>query len=283
MPVSGADCSFSPSTAYVLMATKPAAVVAVDLTSGDSRTLATLSGVDTLDGIAFDRWGRFGHRLLVTGRRAGATSVMALDCSGKTTLVTDSAPLMEGGMEVAPPAFGAFGGELVGPDEGSGAVIAVAPDGVAQLVARTGLAGGKDIGAESLGFVPAGFGGGGAAYLAAGGPLFRLPSSDLLAAGVREGDLLVANAAGATTVAVRCAADGSCSRVATIIQATAGARVEGHLLLAADHPGPQARPLPPGHLGAASRGGLSTALPYAVGIVLLTGLFLLYRRRQRRR
>ena len=69
-------------------------------------------------------------------------------------------------MEVAPPTFGAYGGDLIVPDELSGNIIAVTAEGTTQVVARSGLPSGGDIGVESAGFVPVGFLKGGAAYLA---------------------------------------------------------------------------------------------------------------------
>src|SRR5207302_11177503 len=210
-----------------------------------SRRFTTISGVDTLNGIAFDRYGRFGNRLLVTGPHRGRTVVDAIDCTGKTTLVTDSAPVMEGGMEVAPPTFGAYGGDLIATDELSGRIIAVTAEGTTLTVAQNGLPHGGDVGAESAGFVPAGFLAGGAADLADRGTprnahpgtdtMLRLTSAQLQAAGVAEGDLLVANEAGASTVAIHCDSGGDCSHVRQVAQGTPGAHVEGHLLVVADH------------------------------------------------
>jgi hypothetical protein len=70
--------------------------------------------------------------------------------------------------------------------------------------------------------------------------------------------------------------------VRRIGQATAAAHPEGHLLLIADNAGPTSRPLPPGKLGAASRGGLFTYLPYGVGLAVFAALYLTYSRRRRR-
>jgi hypothetical protein len=199
---------------------------------------------------------------------------------------------MEGGMEVAPPTFGAYGGDLIVPDEYSGDIIAVTPEGTTQVVARSGLPTGGDVGAESAGFVPTGFLNGGAAYVAdratannahtGTDTLLRLTSAQLQAEGIAEGDLLVAGEGGGGTVAVHCAADGSCADVRRIGQATTAAHPEGHLHLVADRAGPSPRQLPPGKLGAASRGGLFTYLPYAVGLVVAAALYLFYSRRRRR-
>jgi hypothetical protein len=69
------------------------------------------------------------------------------------------------------------------------------------------------IGVESAGFVPPGFSAADAAYLAdrflKGNPhpgtdsILRLPGQELISAGVRAGDLLVATEASARTIVVR--------------------------------------------------------------------------------
>jgi hypothetical protein len=288
---SAMGCTFPSPAVYVLRTETPPAVLAVNLVTGQSSTFAQVAGVDTLSGIAFDNFGRFGSRLLVIGPHAGKTVVDAIDCNGKVTVINDSAPRMEGGMQVAPPSFGAYGGDLIVPDEYSGNIVAVTPEGTTQVIAASGLPTGADIGVESAGFVPVGFLSGGSAYLAdratannahAGtDTLLRLTAAELRSEGISEGDLLVATEGGGATIAVHCAADGSCASVRRLGHATAGAHVEGHLLIVADVPGPSPRPLPAGRLGAASRGGLATYLPYAVGLVVAAALYLLYSRRRR--
>lgn len=293
LAVADAGCSFPADHVYALKTDQPAGVLELDATG--SRPFASLAGVDTLNGIAFDRYGRFGNRLLVIGPHQGRTVVEAIDCKGKATLVTDSAPAMEGGMEVAPPTFGAFGGDLIAPDELTGNLVAVSAEGTALTVAQNGLPHGGDIGAESAGFVPPGFSAGGAAYLAdratannahAGtDTLLRLTSTQLQAAGVADGDLLVADEGGGDTVAVHCDVNGDPCNVRRLGLATTGAHIEGHLLVVANHPASSPAPLPAGKLGAAARGGLLAYLPYAVGVLVLGGLFALYwfRRPTRRR
>jgi hypothetical protein len=291
LSVPGAGCSFPATTAYVLQ-TKPPAVIAVDLNTGGEKPLASVAGVDTLNGIAFDGSGRFGDRLLVTGPHAGSAVITALDCRGRATLVTSSAPRIEGGLVVAPPTFGAYGGALIVLDEFSGSVIAVRAEGTTDLVA-TGLPAGSDLGPDSAGFVPPGFASGGTAFVAdydvgsgahpGSGALLRLDSSALTSAGVNEGDLLVADEGGGGTYAVHCGASGDCSKPRFLGQAGALSHVEGHLILVADHPGSGPRPLPAAQIGAAGRGGAYTLLPYAVGIVIAAALYLVYRRRTRRR
>ncbi|HEY8681224.1 MAG TPA: hypothetical protein VIN01_09250 [Candidatus Dormibacteraeota bacterium] len=290
---SAMGCSFPMPAVYMLKTTSPPAVLGVDLISGGSATFAPITGVDTLSGIAFDTYGRFGDRLLVIGPHAGQTVVDAIDCNGKVTVVTTSAPRMEGGMEVAPPTFGAYAGDLVVPDEYSGDILAVTAEGTTRVIAHSGLPTGGDIGVESAGFVPSGFFQGGAAYLAdratannahAGtDTLLRLDSAALRAEGVAEGDLLVATEGGGATVVVHCASDGSCSSVRRLGQATAAAHGEGHLLVVANQPGAPPPPMAEGKLGAASGSGNLAYLPYGAAIVVLAGLYLLYSRRRRRR
>ena len=69
------------------------------------------------------------------------------------------------GIAVAASSFGAFG-DLVAPDETTGRIWAISPDRQARLVARSHLPSGGDIGPESTGFVPVGFGPRWAAYVA---------------------------------------------------------------------------------------------------------------------
>jgi hypothetical protein len=293
LTVTGAGCSFPTPALYLLKTTSPPTVTAVDLVSGVSSTFAAIPGVDTLSGIAFDRFGRFGNRLLVIGPHAGQTVVDAIDCNGKVSVISAAAPRMEGGMEVAPPTFGAFGGDLIVPDELSGNIIAVTAEGTSQVLAQSGLPAGGDIGVESAGFVPRGFLQGGTAYLAdratADNPhagtdtVLRVTSAELRTEGVLEGDLLVATEGGGVTIFIHCASDGSCGSVRRLGQATAAAHVEGHLLVVADHPAAAPRPLPEGKLGTASRGGIFTYLPYGVGLVVAAALYLFSRRRRRSR
>jgi hypothetical protein len=290
--VAAAGCVFPPDEVYVV---EQAAhdVLRVDV-GGRSHPFARVDGVDSLNGIAFDTVGRFGNRLLVIGPSRGATAVAAIDCRGAVERVTERAPTMEGGMAVAPPGFGAFGGDLVAPDELSGRIIAVRPDGSTAEVARSGLPTGGDIGVEGLGFVPSGFAaGGGEAYFAdratPGNPhpgtdsLLRLAAAPLMAAGVRDGDLLAATEGGARTIAVRCAA--SCG-VWEVAAGPAQAHGEGHLVVVADRPPGVTPDLPQAaDLGAAARTqALVTRLAIGLGaaVILLAAAWLAVWLRHRR-
>jgi hypothetical protein len=236
--VARAGCRFPRDAVYALEPQAPAGVIAVDA-RGRARRLLDLPGAGLPGGIAFDRTGRFGHRLLVTRTLNRRTTVLAIDCRGRARTITSSAPAMEGGLAVAPRTFGRFAGHLIAPDEHSGRIVAVAPSGRMRLVARSGLAAGPDIGVESAGFVPNGFGPGWSAYLAdrvsPGNPhpgddvLLALSARSLTRAGVRPGDLLVSGEGGAQTIAIRC--DARCS-VRHVAGGPQVAHAEGHIAFA---------------------------------------------------
>jgi hypothetical protein len=192
-----------------------------------------------LNAIAFDQVGTFGHRLLVTGSetRRESSTLYSIDCRGRVKVLAGNAPLVEGGMEVAPKSFGRFGGRLIAVDEFSGRVYAFKPSGQASTVATPSLATGADIGVESLGFVPR-LKPSGAAFLAdhgvPGAPhpgtdsILRLSGSQLRTAGVSAGDLLIATEASANTVAIRCRKGKPCN-VRAIGDGPSVAHAEGHI------------------------------------------------------
>jgi hypothetical protein len=233
-------CDWHADDAYVLDLSSPPGVARIDSTGHSSR-LATLSGVDTLGGIAIDTTGRFDHRLLVTGTHGGnQTTVFAVDCDGTTAVINGAAPVVEGGIAVAPATFGQFAGALIAPDENSGQVWAIDPSGSVALVANSGLPSGGDTGVESGGFVPPGFvEGSGSAYLADRGTpdnpfpgtdsILRLSAAALASAGVQDGDLLLSTEGNGTTIAIRCAATCTVQQVA---QGTNGGHIEGHIAFA---------------------------------------------------
>ena len=282
----GSGCPFEAGDVFVLDLGKPAGVLRIDRDQQVHR-FASISGVDSLDGIAFDTGGRFGGRLLVTGPRGRSTVVAALDCRARETRITESAPVLEGGLSVAPAGFGSFGGDLIAPDELSGRLVAVGPDGGSSLVAVSGLPAGQDTGVEGVGFVPPGFAAGGKAYFAdraTGGSanpgsdtLLWLSASRLVAAGVRAGDLLAATEGGARLVDVRCAR--TC-QVRTLLGAGSPAHGEGHLVLVAAHPGPAPAALPQAiNPKPAPFPWLPVAAGAVVAIALLVGAGLVLRRR----
>jgi hypothetical protein len=234
--VAGTTCSFRGDMVFALQPGAHPGIVQIGA-DGLARRFVSLPAGSALSGITFDTTGRFGHRLLVTARHQAATTVLAIDCAGGVRTITTHAPGMEGGIAVAPASFGRYGGDLVAPNEGTGQVFAVAPDGTTATLALSGLPHGGDIGVESAGFVPAGFGPGDAAYLAdrfsrgnkhpGTDSILRLPGQNLVTAGVRAGDLLVATEASAKTIVVRCA--GSCT-VRYIAIGPAITHAEGHIV-----------------------------------------------------
>ena len=231
----GSGCPFPLDSLYALQPTVAPGVIRVD-GRGGARRFANLPGVRP-NGIAFDAVGRFGHRLLVTAAAHGSTSVFGIDCKGHVTTITAHAPPVEGGIVVAPMSFGHFAGDLIAPDEKTGRIWAIGPDGSARLVARSPLPSGGDIGVESAAFVPAGFSGDWAAYVAdRRSPGNRHPGTDnilslsgaaLLEAGVGPGDLVVASEGGAQTIVVDCAA--TCT-VRHIADGPRTSHVEGHIV-----------------------------------------------------
>lgn len=233
--LSGSGCTFARDDIFILRLHTPVGVTRVSASGDETGSFANLDA-PSLGGIAFDTVGTFGHRLLVTGSVSGKTEVAAIDCTGAVQVITRTAPVVEGGIAVAPMSFGSFGGALIAPDELSGIIWAIRPDGSSAQVVNSGLPKGGDIGVESVDFVPAGFAKGGYAYYAdratPGNPhpgtdhVLRLSSADLMAAGVQEGDLLAATEGGATVIDVRC--DSSC-RVTTVIGTPTAAHGEGHL------------------------------------------------------
>lgn len=273
--VAAARCDFTRDDAFVLRLHVPIGVTRVGKSGDETGSFANVD-LPGLNGIAFDTEGLFDHRLLVTGPVNGKSEVVAIDCTGAVTVVTRTAPTFEGGMAVAPLGFGSFGGSLIAPDELSGVIWAIAPDGTATQVAKSGLPVGGDIGVESVGFVPKGFARGGELYYAdrktPGNPhpgsdsVLRMSSADLLAAGVQDGDLLGITEGGASMIDVRCAA--TCA-VSVIVGTPTTAHGEGHLAFTVTKvvsPSPSARPTVAATPAASSSG--SGGVPIAILIVV---------------
>jgi hypothetical protein len=236
--VDGTACSFSTDTVYAIEPSEPPGVVEIDA-QGRARRFADLESGMSPNGIAFDHVGGFGHRLLVTAAVSDGTALLGLDCAGVVSTIAPHAPRLEGGIQVAPGSFGRYAGDLIAPDEYSGRILAIDPQGGVHTVARSGLPSGADVGVESAGFVPPRFDRSQAAYLAdrrsPGNPhpgtdsILRLSGPDLVKAGVRPGDLIVASEGGAKTIAVRCAR--TCS-VRKIADGPASSHAEGHIVFA---------------------------------------------------
>jgi hypothetical protein len=233
--MSAAGCNFTPDDVFVLRLQAPLGITRID-GQGHATPFATVTGVDTLNGIAFDTTGSFGFRLLVSGPSQGKTAVAAIDCTGAVSFITHTAPALEGGLAVAPQGFGSFGGDLIAPDELSGRIYAIGPDGSVSVVAMSGLPVGGDTGVESVAFVPSGFHQGGGAYysdrLTPGNPhagtdsLLRLSAANLSGAGVHDGDLVGATEGGATVEDVRCT---STCQIFTVVQTASTSHGEGHI------------------------------------------------------
>jgi hypothetical protein len=239
--VPGARCSFRRDDVFVLIPGARPGVLRVDR-NGRSHPFASLPAGAFPSGIAIDRVGSFGYRLLVTATASGKTTLHAFDCRGRDRVIAAGAPSVEGGIAVAPKTFGRFGGALIAPDEVSGRLYAFGPGGRTRLVVESGLPAGGDIGVESVGFVPPALGRRGTAYLAdlgsPGSPtsgsdsLLVLPAVVLTRARLRAGELFVATEAGAKTLAVRC------RRVCTIRRVADGpatAHAEGHITFVPQH------------------------------------------------
>jgi hypothetical protein len=233
-----AHCGFGVDVVYALRLGGNRGVTAVSA-QGVARPFVTLPPGGLENGIAFDTTGRFGDRLLVTSVANKETTVYAIDCRGRVATITRGAPRVEGGIAVAPASFGGFAGDLIAPDEITGQVYAIAPDGRSSLVASSGVPYGQDIGVESGGFVPAGFGPGWTALLSdRRTPRNRHPGDDLVLslrapaltrAQVHPGDLLLAGEGGGATIDVAC---GTSCRVREIATGPAIAHIEGHIVFA---------------------------------------------------
>ena len=233
--VRGATCSFRRDDLFVLNPGATPGVLRVDR-NGRSHLFASLPAGAFLSGIAIDRIGSFGYRLLVTATASGKTTLHAFDCRGHDRLIVAGAPSVEGGLAVAPRTFGRFGGALIAADEWSGRVYAFGSGGRTRLVVESGLPAGGDVGLEAVGFVPPSLGRHGTAYLAdlgsPGSPtsgsdsLLVLPAAAVSRARLRAGDMVVATEAGAKTLAVRCGRVCTTRRVA---DGPATAHAEGHI------------------------------------------------------
>ena len=233
-----ARCGFGVDVVYALRLGGNRGVTAVNA-NGVARRFVSLPPGGLENGIAFDGTGRFANRLLVTSLASKRTTVYAIDCRGRIATITRDTPRVEGGIAVAPASFGRFAGDLIAPDEITGKLYAIAPDGRSSLVASSGVPYGQDIGVESGGFVPAGFGPGWTALLAdRRTPRNRHPGDDLVLgvgaaaltrAQVHRGDLLLAGEGGGATIDVTC---GTSCRVREIATAPTIAHIEGHIVFA---------------------------------------------------
>ncbi len=278
-PTRAAGCSFARDEVFLLRLHAPLGIERVDAPGENTASFANITGVTSLNGIAFDTTGYFDHRLLASGVSGGKTVIAAVDCLGIVQVITSIAPILEGGLAVAPDDFGSYGGYLTAPDELSGNIYAIAPNGTVTTIAKPALPTGGDIGVESIGFVPHGFmRGGGKVYYAdrktPGNPhpgtdnVLRLSSTDLAAAGVQDGDLLVATEGGATLSAVRCAA--SCTVIPVVTTPTT-AHGEGHIVFTID----KATPIPTPTPSPSPKAATPTSNSQPPGVVIALGILIL--------
>ncbi len=273
LDVPGAGCRFDAGEVYALElgAGTPQGVVRVAV-DGQATRFVNTPPVDLLTGIAFDGTGRFANQLLVAGRKGTKTAIFSIDCRGRLKTLTENAPLIEGGMEVAPQLFGEHGGDLIGVDENSGDVIFIRFDGTSGVLINPGLASGPDIGVESVGFTPPGFiGRGGTAYVAdrrsPGSPtegsdtIWRMPASSFSQVRIDENDLVVVSETGHSVV-VRCRM--TC-RTFPFGDAP-NAHIEGHVTVVLGPPPP---PIP-------RAGTMGVVVLAVVTAVLIAGGFILF-------
>jgi len=273
LDVPGAGCRFEAGEVYALeLGTPPQAIVRVTVDGVASRFVEP-PPVDLLTGIAFDGTGRFGNQLLVAGRRGNNTVLFSIDCRGRLKTLTDKAPLIEGGMEVAPQLFGEHGGDLIGVDENTGDVIFIRFDGTSGVLINPGLPTGPDIGVESVGFTPPGFiGRGGTAYVAdrksPGSPtegtdsIWRVTAESFSQVRIDENDLIVTTEGGGKTAVIRCRM--TCR---TFPFGDAGsAHIEGHVTVILGPPPPE---IP-------RAGTMGVVVLAVITSVLLGGGFILY-------
>ncbi len=276
----GPGCSFARDDLFVLQLKPAGGVLRID-PQGIAHNFANVDGVDSLNGIAFDSTGAFDHRLLVTGLRANHTTLAAIDCNGAVTPITRQAPIVEGGIAVAPATFGDFAGDLVGADELSGNIYAFTPTGDVRTVAHPDLAVGGDIGVEGAGFIPAAPVAGLTAYFAdrgtPGNPhagtdhLLALTGDQLARTAARPGDLLVATEGGAGMVGVHCSPSCTWYPVSADNPVSHG---EGHVLVLVGAPAPLFTTAPGIVQGAQSSLPFALFGAIAAGVLLLLALVL---------
>jgi hypothetical protein len=271
LDVAGSGCRFEAGEIYALELGTPQGIIRVSVDGAASRFVET-PPVDLLTGIAFDATGRFGNQLLVAARRGSRTVLFSIDCRGRLRTITENAPLIEGGMEVAPQVFGDHGGDLIAADENSGDVVFIRFDGTSGVLIRPDLPAGPDIGVESVGFLPPGFiGRGGTAYVSdrrsPGSPtegtdaIWRVTSEAFSQVRIDENDLIAVTETGRTVV-IRCR---TTCRTFPFGDA-AGAHIEGHVTVVLG-PAPPAIP---------RAGGMGVAVLAVVTAVVVGGGFILY-------
>ena len=232
--VAGTQCSFRSSMIFALQPGGRPGIIPIGA-DGRARRFASLPATVTPTGITFDATGHFGHKLLVTASNHAETTVRAIDCAGKVRAITSHAPAMEGGIAVAPASFGRYGGDLVAPVKPEGAS---SPSGQTAQWSRSGYPACRTA-ATSASRAPALCRSDSAPATPpispTGSPRQQAPrhgqhsappGQELINAGDRPGDLLVATEASARTIVVRCASSCTARYIAADPAVT---HAEGHI------------------------------------------------------
>ena len=156
------------SPEYMIFALQPGGRPGIILigADGQARRFASLPATLTPTGITFDATGHFGYKLLVTASSHAETTVLAIDCAGGVRAITSQARPWRAASRWRPRRSAVTAATSSPLGETSGHVFAIGPDGSVVTLVVSGLPHGGDIGVESAGFAPPGFGLGGAAYLA---------------------------------------------------------------------------------------------------------------------
>ncbi len=105
-PTSAVGCSFTRDEVFLLRLHAPLGIERVDAPGENTGSFANITGVTSLNGIAFDTTGYFDHRLLASGVSGSHAVIAAIDCLGTVQVITSTAPTLEGGLAVAPDGFG---------------------------------------------------------------------------------------------------------------------------------------------------------------------------------
>src|SRR5207245_11661551 len=90
--VVASDCDVVRDETFVLRLHAPLGVTRVDAAGVSSGAFASVTGVSSLNGIAFDTTGAFDHRLLVSGSSGGKIVIAAIDCKGVVQVLPSAAP-----------------------------------------------------------------------------------------------------------------------------------------------------------------------------------------------
>ena len=210
-----AGCSFRRDDLYALVPTATPGIARIDR-RGRAQRFADLPVGAFPSGITFDTVGRFGHRLLVTALFGQSLTVYALDCRGRSSVVLEGGPRVEGGIAVAPRTFGRFAGQLIAPGRARRPAVrrstaaagrrecsrvSAFPTAATSASSRSGSSRRASIaGASPTSPIS----------LAPGAPtegtdsLLTARGRELVRAGVRPGDLLVASEGRAITFSIRC-------------------------------------------------------------------------------